>query len=169
MATKVKNTGFTVAKYNGYKAASTAMTVGTPIVTLACCGELFVHRSDTSISAAGIFAFLIVALFVKDKMLEFIKTPAAWKISLIGLVFCILVRKLMDSMVIVFAASLAASTIDEFTFKRLYQDVVKKISTIPEVQDVYKEYEKFGFIWAKTSTVEKRIEEVKNEYAELHK
>lgn len=172
MATKVKkqrNTGFTVAKYNGYKAASTVLTVGTPIITLACCNELFVHRSDTAISAAGIFAFLLAVLFIKDKLLEFIKTPAAWKISLIGLVFCLVVHSLMDAMVIVFASSLAASTLDEFTFKRLYHDVVRKISTIPEIQNVYKEYEKFGFIWTTTKVINQRVQEVKNEYVELSK
>lgn len=166
---KIRNTGFTVAKYNGYKAASTVLTVGTPIIALACCNELFVHRSDTAVSAAGIFAFLLALLFVKDKLLEFIKTPAAWKISLIGLVFCLIVHSLMDAMVLVFASSLIASTLDEFTFKRLYKDIVRKISSIPEVRDVYKEYEKFGFIWAKTNTIEQRVKEVKAEHVELSK
>ena len=59
-----------VAKYNTCKGVSTVLTVGTPIITLLCCGDMFVHKSSTAISAAGMFGILIAALFLKDKIAE---------------------------------------------------------------------------------------------------
>ena len=50
--------------------------MGTPIITLACCGDFFVERPATAISAAGVFAILIALLFAKDKLAEKIKTHA---------------------------------------------------------------------------------------------
>ena len=57
-----------IAKYNTYKGVSTVLTVGTPIITLACCSDMFVHRSETAISAAGMFGLLLAALLLKDKI-----------------------------------------------------------------------------------------------------
>ena len=79
----------TVAKYNTFKGVSTGLTIGTPIVTLICCGEMFVHRSDTAISAAGIFAILFSFLFFKDKIIEKFKSPSALVLSIAILVFCV--------------------------------------------------------------------------------
>lgn len=56
-----------VAKYNLYKGISTAMTVGTPIATLAACGDLFIHRSETAISAAGVLQYLLFVYFLKTR------------------------------------------------------------------------------------------------------
>ena len=60
----------TVAKYNTFKGISTLLTAGTPFISLLSCSELFVHRSETAISAAGVFAMLFAILFFKDKLLE---------------------------------------------------------------------------------------------------
>ena len=76
-----------VAKYNTFKGVSTVLSVGTPIVTMACCGDFFIHRSDTAISAAGIFAILIAGLFFKDKLAEKFKSPSALVIAIIGFIY----------------------------------------------------------------------------------
>ena len=60
-----------VAKYNIFKGVSTLLTFGTPLLTLSCCGDFFVHRSETAISAAGIFAIVICLLLFKDKVVGF--------------------------------------------------------------------------------------------------
>ena len=146
-----------VAKYNLYKAISTVLTVGTPIATLACCGDLFVHRTDTAISAAGVFAFLLSLLFIKDKLLEFMKTPTALKVAIIGLVFCIIADKLILTLKIVFIATIIASSVDELTFKRFYK---KLLISMPQG---YQEFEHFGFIWCKNSTLLVKAQEVKDE------
>lgn len=137
-----------VAKYNTYKAVSTVLTVGTPIATLACCGDFFVHRSDTAISAAAVFAFLLSMLFVKDKMLEFLKSPTALKVAIIGFVFCVVLQNLITPLQWVFGMTIAASAVDELTFKRWYKAIAV---SFPEK---YKQYEHFGFMFCKTETLE---------------
>ena len=76
----------TVAKYNICKGVSTLLTMGTPIVTLACCGSFFRERSSTAISAAGLMVILISLLFAKDKIAENFKAPSAFAIAGIVLV-----------------------------------------------------------------------------------
>ena len=49
----------TVAKYNICKGVSDVLTLGTPITTLLLCSDFFIHRSDTAISAAGIFVIIV--------------------------------------------------------------------------------------------------------------
>lgn len=136
-----------VAKYNTYKALSTVITVGTPIATMACCGDMFVHRSDTALSAAAVFAFLLSLLFVKDKILNFIKSPTALKVAVTGFVFCVVVGNLIETLRIVFGMTIAACAVDEFTFKRWYNAIVLQF---PEN---YKQYEKFGFLFTHTNTL----------------
>lgn len=136
-----------VAKYNTFKACSTALTVGTPIVTLACCGDFFIHRTDTAISAAGVFAILLSLLFAKDKLAEYLKSPTALKISVIGFVFCILVQNLIIPIEWVFGMTIASSALDEFTFKHFYKKI---LLGLPET---YKQFEHVGFIWCKTDTL----------------
>lgn len=137
-----------VAKYNTYKALSTVLTVGTPIATLACCGDFFIHRSETAISAAAVFAFLISLLFVKDKLLEFMKSPSALKVSVIGFVMCIVLQNLLIPLTWVFGTTIAATAVDELTFKRLYSKLL-----LLDMPLSYKKFEHFGFIFAKTDTL----------------
>lgn len=136
-----------VAKYNTCKALSTVLTVGTPIATMACCGDMFVHRSDTALSAAAVFAFLLSMLFVKDKILDFIKAPSALIVSIIGFVFCVVVGNIIDTLRIVFGVTMLACITDELTFKRMYNAV---IYGLPED---YKQYAKFGFLFTHSSTL----------------
>lgn len=137
-----------VAKYNTCKAFSTVLTVGTPVATMACCGDMFIHRSDTAISAAAVFAFLLSLLFVKDKILSFIKSPTALKISVIGLVCCVVLGNLIDTLKIVFFMTILASVVDEITFKRIYNNI---LFGMPEK---YEQFLKFGFLCTTTKKIE---------------
>lgn len=111
----------TVAKYNTFKGVSTLLTLGTPIVTLSCSSEFFVHRSDTAISAAGIFAILICILLFKDKLMEHWKMPSAFVVSLAMLIFIVLLENIIIPIKYVSIATLISTGVDELTFKRLYK------------------------------------------------
>lgn len=143
----------TIVKYNTCKALSTALTVGTPIVTLACCGDFFIHRSDTAISAAAVFAFLLSLLFVKDKMLEFIKSPTALKVSVIGLVLLIVMERLFEPLKWVFGMTIAMSLVDEVSFKRMYNNAMDELGDVPS------KYIKFGFICCTSEKLKELTEE----------
>ena len=112
-----------VGKYNLYKGVSTLLTVGTPLITLACQSDFFVHNAGASISATGIFAILIAMLFLKDKIAAKLKTPSAFIVSTVLFVFILLVENILQPMKYVCLASMIACGIDEFTFKRLYTQI----------------------------------------------
>lgn len=135
-----------VAKYNIFKGVSTLLTVGTPIITLACMGDLFVHRADTAISACGVFAILLSVLFAKDKIIEQFKSPTAFKIALVGLVLIYIAENIIFPLKCVFWATLATTAVDEVSFKRLYKKVEK---ALPNVED----YKRIGFIFATSKKV----------------
>jgi hypothetical protein len=136
-----------VAKYNTFKGISTTLSIGTPIVTMACCGDFFVHRSETAISAAGIFTILIAALFFKDKLAEKFKSPSALIIAVIGLIFTCLIENIVYPIKCVCIATMCACGVDELLFKRWY----KQIET--SLPNCYTNYSHFGFIFAKTQTI----------------
>lgn len=143
-----------VGKYNTFKGISTLLTIGTPIITLACCGDFFVERPATAISAAGVFAILIALLFAKDKLAEKIKTPSAFIISAAVLVIIVVVENIILPMKYVCIATMIASGVDELTFKRLYKALEYKMP------QCWQAYEHFGFIFAKTQDI---FEEVQKE------
>ena len=136
-----------VGKYNTFKGISTLLTIGTPIITLACCGDFFVQRSETAISAAGVFAILIALLFAKDKLAEKIKTPSAFIISAAVLVIIVMVENILLPMKYVCIATMIASGVDELTFKRMYKALECKMP------QCWQAYEHFGFIFAKTQDI----------------
>lgn len=136
-----------VGKYNTFKGISTLLTIGTPIITLACCGDFFVERPATAISAAGVFAILIVLLFAKDKLAEKIKTPSAFIISAAVLVIIVVVENILLPMKYVCIATMIASGVDELTFKRMYKALECKMP------QCWQAYEHFGFIFAKTQDI----------------
>ena len=144
-----------VGKYNTFKGISTLLTMGTPIITLACCGDFFVERPATAISAAGVFAILIALLFAKDKLAEKIKTPSAFIISAAVLVIIVVVENILLPMKYVCIATMIASGVDELTFKRMYKALECKMP------QCWQAYEHFGFIFAKTqdifNTVQKEV------------
>ena len=144
-----------VGKYNTFKGISTLLTMGTPIITLACCGDFFVERPATAISAAGVFAILIALLFAKDKLAEKIKTPSAFIISAAVLVIIVVVENILLPMKYVCIATMIASGVDELTFKRMYKALECKMP------QCWQAYEHFGFIFAKTQdifdTVQKEV------------
>ena len=136
-----------VGKYNTFKGISTLLTIGTPIITLACCGDFFVERPATAISAAGVFAILIALLFAKDKLAEKIKTPSAFIISAAVLVIIVVVENIILPMKYVCIATMIASGVDELTFKRMYKALECKMP------QCWQAYEHFGFIFAKTQDI----------------
>lgn len=136
-----------VSKYNIFKGISTALTVGTPIISLASCSELFVHRSDTSISAAGIFAILFAILFLKDKIVENFKMPSPFIISVCGLIAISLIESIIYPLKIVFITTVVATGIDTLTFRRIYKNIER---SLPENAS---KYFKFGFIFGKTDEI----------------
>ncbi len=138
-----------VAKYNLFKGLSTVLTVGTPIITLAFCGNFFRERSATAISAAGVFVILIVALFAKDKIAENFKVPGAFAIALTCLIGLYLVENIIVPMKYVCWATTAAAGIDALTFKNAYKQMEM---LLPEQQKAYKH---FGFIFTTTKNLEK--------------
>lgn len=147
-----------VGKYNTFKGISTLLTMGTPIITLACCGDFFVERPATAISAAGVFAILIALLFAKDKLAEKIKTPSAFIISAAVLVIIVVVENILLPMKYVCIATMIASGVDELTFKRLYKALECKMP------QCWQAYEHFGFIFAKTQDIFDEVQkEVNNE------
>ena len=117
----------TVAKYNTCKALSTLCTIGTPIITLCSCSQMFVHRSDTAISAAGIFAILIAMLFAKDKLAEHLKVPSAFVLSLIVLILICIVESILLPVKYICIATMITSGVDELTFKRFYKNIESKL------------------------------------------
>lgn len=137
----------TVGKYNLFKALSTVATVGTPIITLSCCSDLFIHRPETSISAAGMLAIFIALLFAKDKIAENLKMPSAAVVSLISLILIVMIENLLIPMKAVCIATLITSGIDEFTFKRFYKSLE---SELPGTANKYKY---FGFLFCKTDNL----------------
>ena len=136
-----------VGRYNTFKGISTLLTIGTPIITLACCGDFFVERPATAISAAGVFAILIALLFAKDKLAEKIKTPSAFIISAAVLVIIVVVENILLPMKYVCIATMIASGVDELTFKRMYKALECKMP------QCWQAYEHFGFIFAKTQDI----------------
>ena len=115
-----------VAKYNTCKGISTALTVGTPIITLCCCSDMFVHRSETAISAAGVFAILLALLFAKDKIAENFKIPSAFVLSFVMLVALLMIEELIQPLKYVCITTLCTSGVDELTFKRMYKRIESK-------------------------------------------
>ncbi len=116
-----------VASYNACKGVSTVLTVGAPIVTLASCSDMFVHRSETAISAAGIFALLIAALFFKDKIAENFKSPSALVVAIAIFTLVVLVENIILPVKYVCIATIASCGVDELTFKRIYRQIEKHL------------------------------------------
>ena len=149
-----------VGKYNTFKGISTLLTMGTPIITLACCGDFFVERPATAVSAAGVFAILIALLFAKDKLAEKIKTPSAFIISAAVLVIIVVVENILLPMKYVCIATMIASGVDELTFKRMYKALECKMP------QCWQAYEHFGFIFAKTQDIFDEVQKEVNKNEE---
>lgn len=138
-----------VAKYNIFKGVSTVLTAGTPIITLACYGDFFVTRSDTAISAAGMFVILILVLLFKDKLAENFKVPSAFVLSTGIFFLLLLIENIMYPIKNVCIATMIATGIDEISFKRLYKQV--EIG-LPKQSELYKHV---GFLFTTTNNLER--------------
>lgn len=139
-----------VAKYNLFKGISTALTVGTPMISLMSCSDLFVHRSDTAISMAGVLAILLSVLFFKDKIMENLKVPSPFIISVIGLVLILLVESIMHPMKVILTATAVVTGADTLVFKRLYKNIEL------DFPDDIEKYKHFGFVITKSEILEEK-------------
>lgn len=146
-----------VAKYNLFKGISTVATIGTPIITLLSCSNLFVHRSDTAISAAGIFAILIVLLLFKDKIAENFKLPSAFILSTVLFVLILLIENIITPVKYIALTTMIASGVDEITFKRIYKSIEAQL---PEAAQ-YKKFAGFLFTTSKSLEVNNDVQEQK--------
>lgn len=136
-----------VAKYNTFKALSLAVTAGVPIATAAIFSDMFVQSTSTSISTAGVIALLIAALTFKDKLLEEIKSPTGFKISVALLILILVIESIMAPMKLVLISACIAFGGDTLIFKRIYTNAEYDL---PEKRNKYKH---FGFIFCKTETL----------------
>ena len=112
------------------------------------------HRSETAISAAGIFTILILLLFTKDKIAEYFKAPSAAILSFVTLILILLIENIIVPMKTICITTLIATGVDEFTFKRMYTVAQNKL---PGIANNYKHV---GFIFAKQQTL---LEEASHE------
>lgn len=112
-----------VSKYNTFKGVSTVLTIGTPIVTMACSSDFFVNRPETAISAAGIFTIFLMILIFKNKIMENWKVPSAFVVSIAMLILVLLLEHIILPMKYVCLATMISTGVDEVTFKRVYKDI----------------------------------------------
>lgn len=136
-----------VSKYNTFKGISLAVSAGIPLVTAFSISDVFVKTTDTSISTAGVIAFLIAGLILKDKLLEQFKTPTVFKICVALLIVILLIESIITPIKYVLIAACVAMSVDTLIFKRIYT-VAEKL--LPEKRELYKH---FGFIFCKTETL----------------
>lgn len=137
-----------VTKYNACKALSIILTTCTPIITLFSCSSLYVNRSDSTMSAAGVLMFMILWFIFKDKLLENFKFPSPVLFCFFGLIVALMIRSIIDTIIYMFGTSFIAVCIDALTFRSVYK---KYDILLPRKTKAYKH---FGFIFAKNKTIE---------------
>jgi len=133
-----------VGKYNTFYALSNLLTFGTPIITLVTCSSFFIHRTETSISAAGMFVLMICAFIFKDKIMKTKKIPSVFIISSIIFILIIMFESIVEPIKTVCFATMISTGIDELSFKRIYKRLELLLPKSAEA------YNQFGFIFAKT-------------------
>lgn len=146
-----------VGKYNLCKGLSTLMTIGTPIATLACCSGTFLQTPHQTVSATGIFAILIAALFLKDKLAENFKVPSPLVISIVVFILILLIEAIIQPIKLVCITTMITTGIDELTFKRIYKKVE---AFLPKGAENYK---MIGFYFTSTEKMLNEIKEIQNE------
>lgn len=146
-----------VGKYNLCKGLSTLMTIGTPIATLACCSGIFLQTPHQTMSATAVFALLIAALFMKDKLAEHFKMPTPLVISIVVFILVILIESIIQPIKYVCLATMIMSGIDELTFKRIYTRIE---AFLPKGAETYKVV---GFYFTSTEKMLNQLKEINNE------
>lgn len=136
-----------VGKHNLFKGISLALTAGVPLITSALVSDFLVRDTNTSISTAGVIAILITCLMLKDKLLEQIKTPTAFKFCLVLLIITLLLESILIPIKVVLIASCISMGIDELIFKPMY---LKNEKLLGESAAIHK---RFGFYFCKTKTI----------------
>lgn len=145
-----------VGKYNLFKGISTILTIGTPIITLACCSGTFLQTPHQTMSATGIFAVLIALLFFKDKIAENFKMPTPLVVSTIVFVLIVMVESILQVIKFVCIATIVASGVDELMFKRIYKRIE---GFMPKGAENLK---MFGFYFTSTKAMMEKLKEIEN-------
>ena len=146
-----------IGKYNLAKGISTLLTIGTPIATLACCAGTFLETPQQTISATGIFALLIAALFLKDKIAENFKMPTPLVVSFVVFVLVILVESIIQPIKFVCIATMISCGVDELTCKRIYSRIE---GFLPKGCENFK---MFGFYFTTTQSMYDKLKEIRDE------
>ena len=141
-----------VAKYNIFKGVSTVLTMGTPIITLAMCGDFFTETPGRTISATGMFALFLMLLLFKDKIAANWKMPSAFIVSLACLILIVMIKNIIEPVQYVCIATCISTGVDEITFKKFYTKLIHSFKTN------YTDYQRFGFLFCKSEDVEVTIE-----------
>lgn len=111
-----------VAKYNINKGVSTLLTIGTPLVSLACSSvEVITPAGKMSITAC--IVLLVTLLFLKDKLAENLKMPSAFIVSTVLFGLILVIEHILVPLKSILLACMIASGIDEITFKRFYKNL----------------------------------------------
>ena len=146
-----------VGKYNLAKGISTVLTIGTPIVTLACLSGTFLQTPHQTMSATGVFAILLAMLFFKDKIAENFKMPTPLLLSAVIFVMILLVESILQTIKMVCVATIVTSGVDELTCKRIYKQIE---GFMPKGAENFK---MFGFYFTTTKAMMDKIKEIQNE------
>ena len=146
-----------IGKYNLTKGLSTLLTIGTPIATLAACAGTFLKSPHATMSATGIFAILIAALFLKDKIAENFKMPTPLVISIAVFILVILIESIIQPIKFVCIATMIACGVDELTFKRIY---IRIETFLPKGAETYKIV---GFYFTSTDKMISTLKELSDE------
>lgn len=145
-----------VAKYNITKGISTVLTMGTPIITMFCCGDFFVKDTGTAISSLGVLTLLFVLLFTKDKIAENWKAPSTMIVAGIIFVFTTMIKNIITPIQIVAGFTFLAGALDEATVKSLYKRYELLLPTNAKV------HKHFGFIFSTLSKLQEESKEINN-------
>ena len=146
-----------VGKYNLTKGISTILTIGTPIATLASCAGTFLRTPHETISATGIFALLIAALFFRDKIAENFKMPTPLVVSIVVFVLVLLIEAIIQPIKFVCIATMVACGVDEISFKRIYSRIE---GFMPKGAENFK---MFGFYFTTSKAMIEKLKEIENE------
>lgn len=136
-----------VTKYNIFKGISLVCTAGVPLITACSMSDHLVKTKHTSISTAGVIAILIMFLIMKDKILEQVKSPTAFKVCAALLVTLWIIESIIVPIKVLLLITCIALGIDSLIFKQIYTKSEALLG------DKVKAYKHFGFICCKTKTI----------------
>lgn len=93
---------------------------------------------------------LLSVLFFKDKIMENLKVPSPFIISVVGLVLILLLESIMHPMKVILTATAVVTGADTLVFKRLYKNIEL------DFPDNIEKYKHFGFVITKSEILEEK-------------